>query len=86
MSIIYCETSFISTDPKKVYQHFKDVEDNQGQNYIAQNDDYWISVIEMDTPNAKEVSFDSSQEFNNFMGKFEISKEEVDRRFNNKNT
>lgn len=81
MAIVYCETSFVSRDPEKVYQHFKSVEKQKGENYIAQNNDYWISVIEMDTPEAKEISFESSKEFFNFMLGFNIENIELEEKF-----
>ena len=85
-AIIYCETSLVSTDPKLVYNHFKNIEEGKGEAYISSNDDYWISVIEMDKIGAKELTFENSSSFFDFMGKFEISEEEMNRRFNNKNT
>ena len=83
MAIVCCETSFVSTDPEKVYQHFKSVEEQKGEDYIAENDDYWISVIEMDTPEAKEISFESSKEFFDFMNGFKVDNSELEINFNN---
>jgi hypothetical protein len=83
MAIVYCETSFVSTDPEKVYQHFKSVEKQKGEDYITENDDYWISVIEMDTPEAKEISFENSKEFFDFMNGFKVDNSALERNFNN---
>lgn len=83
MAIVYCETSFVSTDPEKVYQYFKSVEDKKGESYISENNDYWISVIEMDTPEAKEISFENSKEFFDFMNGFKVDNSELEINFNN---
>lgn len=83
MAIVYCETSLVSTDPEKVYQYFKSVEEQKGESYISSNDDYWISVIEMDTPKAKEVSFESSSDFFEFMNGFNINNIDLETKFKN---
>lgn len=81
IAIIYCETSFVSTDPQKVYQYFKSVEEKKGESYIAENDDYWISAIETDIPEAKEISFESSKEFFDFTNGFKVDNTEFERKF-----
>lgn len=82
IATVYCETSFVSTDPEKVYQYFKSVEEQKGESYISSNNDYWISVIEVDTPGAKEISFENSKEFFDFMNGFKVDNLELERNFN----
>jgi hypothetical protein len=78
----------VSEDPKKIHDYFQKIEDekneNYGENYVANNDDYWISMIEVDTPRAKEICFDSSNSFSNFMNNFSLTSDDIENKFFNK--